>query len=102
MRKFTRSVVTGALAAPLLLTGAAGIAAADSYSDQSSVAGPSGAWSEGVHSGTGEGGHGATFSRSMNGAGPDGAWSKDVDSRTGNGQDHDDHRGNGLFGGLRG
>lgn len=113
MRRFTRGLVVSALATPLLLGAGAGIATADSssYGQESTMAGPRGAWSERTETGSetghrGGGGDRSHYSWTKTGAGKHGAWTKhirsDADTRDHRGDHRDGGRGFGFLGGLFG
>lgn len=81
MRNIKRAMVASALALPLTL-GAAGVASADSFSQEHSHAGPNGSMSHSVQSGTGADG-GSSYEESMTSAGPDGANSSGTSANAG-------------------
>ncbi|MBE1500579.1 hypothetical protein H4696_007679 [Amycolatopsis lexingtonensis] len=74
MRTIRRTMAAGALALPLTL-GAAGIASADSFGSTQVQAGPDGAATHSVQSGTHRGG--STFHENSTAAGPDGVATSD-------------------------
>lgn len=98
MRMITVAVAAGAVALPLTL-GAAGIASADTYGQQDSVATPDGATSQSVHASAGDNGD-ATFHQYNLTAGPDGASCSDTTASTGTDNGH--HTDNDEDGGLLG
>ncbi|XVV07514.1 hypothetical protein ACQPW3_19890 [Actinosynnema sp. CA-248983] len=84
MRTLHRLVAAGALAAPLLIAGA-GLASADAgYGQQTSVAGPNGAWTHTVVAFADDDGN-AFFHEHAAAAGPDGAGSFSTTSWAGDG-----------------
>ncbi|MFJ3235025.1 hypothetical protein [Streptomyces sp. NPDC086787] len=81
MRKSLRGVVVAAVLAPAVVL-SVGIASADTYSQHSQQAGPNGASSSHVMSGTTAGG-GSYYSQGSSMAGPDGAMSSWTQSTAG-------------------
>lgn len=93
MRKLHRGIAAGTLALPLVL-GATGVAAADSFQQGNTAAGPDGAASHTVSTNA-DGSGNASYDQKHTAAGPDGAASQDASSTTG---DHDGLLGLGILG----